>query len=111
MSELVVIRIATLSERHLRPGRTKHTTHDKRGSREFPPFVSLVITDETKSTELIMWRFCENGEAAHTHHDTLEDAFHQAEFEFEVMRTEWVETNEPFDSLKGYAEKQEFRDL
>jgi hypothetical protein len=33
---------------------------------------------------------------AHTHHDTLGDALHQAEWEFEVMPDEWADANEVF---------------
>ena len=104
-SEMNVVRTASLNDRHLHPGRTHHTIHDKLGKRDFPPFVSLFITDTQGYTEAILWRLCENGEAAHTHHDSIEDAFHQAEFEFEVLPADWVETNEPFTSLKEYAAK------
>jgi len=96
MSEMVVVKKALLNERHLRPGRTKHTTTDKNGSREFPPFISLVITHSPDQAEFILWRFCENRLKAHTHHDTLEDALHQAEWEFSVAPNEWADTNEPF---------------
>jgi hypothetical protein len=105
MNEMAVVRKAVLNERHLRPGRTHHTILDKQGKREYPPFASLFITDTQEYSEVIMWRLCENGEAAHAHHDSIEDAFHQAKFEFEVMPTDWVETNEPFHSLKDYIEK------
>jgi hypothetical protein len=105
MSEMTVVRKTVLNERHLRPGRMHHTIHDKNGKREFPPFTSLFITDSKGHSEVVMWRLCENGEAAHTHHDSIDDAFRQAEYEFEVIATDWVETNEPFHSLKNYAER------
>jgi hypothetical protein len=103
MNEMVVVKKVVLNERHLRPGRTKHTIHDKNGPRDYPPFVSLFITSESGIAEVIMWRRCANGEAAHTHHDTLDDALDQAEFEFEVMRNEWVDASEAFRSLKEYT--------
>ena len=52
---------------------------------------------------MILWRLCDSGEAAHTHHKTLEEALDQAEFKFEVSPTGWNETNESFRSLKEYV--------
>jgi hypothetical protein len=103
MGEMTVIRKVLLNERHLRPGRTHHTISDTKGRRDFPPFVSLFITDTQGHSEVVMWRHCENGQAAHTHHDTLDDAFNQAEFEFEIARCEWITTSEPFGSLIEYS--------
>src|ERR1700692_2616719 len=54
MSKMVAIKKALLNERHLRPGRTVHTIEDKRGKRDFPPFVSLVITEIPEQEEFIM---------------------------------------------------------
>jgi hypothetical protein len=96
MSGMVAIKKVSMNERHLQPGRTNHTFTDKNGSREFPPFKSLVITHSPDQAEFILWRFCKNGMKAHTHHDSLEDATHQAEWEFEVMPEEWADTNEAF---------------
>jgi hypothetical protein len=39
---------------------------------------------------------CENGQGTDTWHMSLDDAFHQAEFEFGVKAEEWIEANEPF---------------
>lgn len=40
--------------------------------------------------------FCADGSGTDTWHETLEDAFHQAEWEFGVERSQWTEVNEPF---------------
>ena len=107
MSEMIVIKKVALNERHLRPGRIRHTICDKHGEREFPPFVSLVITQTVGHSETIMWRLCEDGSAAHTHHGMLDEALDQAEFEFEIKQNEWIATNEPFLSLKEYTKRKE----
>jgi hypothetical protein len=39
---------------------------------------------------------CEDGQVADTWHENLEDAMHQAEWEFGVLAAEWIEANEPF---------------
>src|ERR1039458_10503203 len=86
VGEITVIRKVLLNERHLRPGRTRHTILDKQGERDFPPFISLFVTDTQGHSEVVMWRLCENGQAAHSHHDTLDDAFHQAELDRKSTR-------------------------
>jgi hypothetical protein len=96
MSEMTAIRKVALTEHHLRPGRTKHTLSDSQGRREFPPFTSLVIAKYPEDPGFYLMHVCENGQGTDTWHETLDDALHQAEFEFEVKPEEWKETNEPF---------------
>jgi hypothetical protein len=92
MSEMIAIRKAALGERHLRPGRTKHASNGQ----EFPPFTSLVICQSPGDAGFFLMHICENGRAADTWHENLEDALHQAEWEFGVQAEEWIEANEPF---------------
>jgi hypothetical protein len=39
---------------------------------------------------------CENGQGTDTFHLTLDDALHQAEYEFGVRPEEWINVREPF---------------
>jgi hypothetical protein len=75
----------------------------EQGKREYPPFLSLFVTSTDGNEEVIMWRRCANGEAAHTHHHNLEEALRQAEFEFELMPGEWINAKDEFRSLKDYT--------
>jgi hypothetical protein len=96
MSEMAVIKKVILTEHHLRPGRTKHTLCDAKGSREYPPFVSLVIAQYPEDSGYYLLHLCEDGHGTDTWHESIDEAFHQAEYEFEVKPEEWIETNEPF---------------
>jgi hypothetical protein len=95
MNKMAAIKRVVLSERHLRPGRTKHSLCDSQGTREFPPFTSLDISQFPGDPGYFLMHLCENGECADSWHQTLDDAFHQAEIEFEVQREEWIEVSEP----------------
>jgi hypothetical protein len=90
MGRMIAIRKVVLDEQHLRPGRTKHTFNGE----EFPPFTSLAICQYPGDPGFYLMHICENGQAADTRHENLEDAFHQAEYEFGVRSEEWIETNE-----------------
>ena len=98
MSNKTAIRKVTLGEQHIRPGRTKHTLIDANGARPFPPFTSLVITRCLLPDDngFYLEHLCADGLGTDTWHQTLEDALHQAEWEFGVHPTEWIEVNEPF---------------
>jgi hypothetical protein len=96
MSEMIAIKKVVLGERHLRPGRTRHTLVDNEGKRDFPPFISLVITQNPGEKSCYLMHLCENGQGADTWHESLDDALHQAEWEFDVRPEEWVDINEPF---------------
>lgn len=98
MSNQIAIRKVTLGEHHLRPGRTKHTLVDAKGARPFPPFTSLVITRSLLPNEngYYLEHLCADGLGTDTWHQSLEDALYQAEWEFGVQPSEWVEVNEPF---------------
>ena len=91
MNDMAVIRQVVLSEGHLRPGRTHHTISNGSSQADFPPFISLGIARYPGDAGFYLLRECTNGQVADTYHLTLEDAFHQAEFEFGVGVEEWVE--------------------
>jgi hypothetical protein len=93
MSEMVAIKKVVLTGHHLRPGRTKHTLADSQGQREFPPFTSLEIAQFAGDSGYYLLHLCENGQGTDTWHATLDDALHQAEYEFEVKPEEWTESN------------------
>jgi hypothetical protein len=96
MRQMSALKKVVLTERHLSLSRTKHTLSDSQGRQKFPPFVSLAITHCPEDSGFFLMHICENGQVADTWHLTLEDAFQQAEFEFEVKPDEWTDTNEPF---------------
>ena len=94
MSEMVPIKKVVLTEHHLRPGRTKHTLVSGPAQREFSPFTSLVIARFREDSGYCLLHLCENGQGTDTWHMTLDDALHQAEYEFDVKPEEWIEPNE-----------------
>src|ERR1039457_4781476 len=97
MSKMTAIKKVVLNESHYSPCRTKHYLVDGQGKRELPPFTSLFITHhpDNPSNYFLMY-LCENGQGTDTFHLTLDDALHQAEYEFGVRQEEWTEINEPF---------------
>ena len=92
MSKMIAIRKVVLREHHLSPGRTSHYID----GREFAPFKSLAITTYPGDSGCYLMHITADGQCADTWHETLDDAFHQAEYEFEVRRDEWEAVNEPF---------------
>lgn len=98
MSHKVAIRKVLLGEQHMRPGRTKHTLVDAAGARPFPPFTSLVITRclLPDDSSYYLEHLCADGPGTDTCHQTLAEAMYQAEWEFGVQSSEWIEVNEPF---------------
>jgi hypothetical protein len=94
MSEMIPIKRVSLGEHHLRPGRTKHLLFHGEGRNEFPPFSSLVIAQHPANKGYFLLYLCENGQGTDTYHLTLDDALHQAKFEFEVEPEEWEEAEQ-----------------
>jgi hypothetical protein len=83
-------------DHHLNPGRTQHTLHDEKGARPFPPFSSLAITQSEGHAGYYLMHLCNDSAGTDTWHETLEDALHQAEWEFGVSLGEWYDVSEPF---------------
>ena len=77
---------------------TKHTLIDSKGAKPFPPFTSLAITrwSEPDDGGFYLMHICADGSGTDTWHGSLDDALHQADFEFSVQADEWVDCNEPF---------------
>jgi hypothetical protein len=94
--QLISRKKVVLGPHHLKPGRTKHTISDSKGKRDFPPFVALEIASCPGEESCYLFHICKSGECADTWHQSLEDAVHQAEYEFGVHESEWVEVNYPF---------------
>jgi hypothetical protein len=90
------IKKVTLKGHHLRPGRTKHSFSDGKNVKDFPPFTSLVITQDDEDSGHYLMHLCDNHFGTDTHHETLEEALHQAEWEFGVLPDEWSAVQEPF---------------
>lgn len=91
---MVVVKEVTLGRHHLRPGRTKHTLVDGQGRRDFAPFTSLQIAHDPDSSGYFLLYFTEQGAGTDTFHLSLEDALHQAEWEFEVKSEEWTDVRD-----------------
>ena len=86
MSGFVALKRVVLGDHHLRPGRTRHTMNGK----DFPAFASLEIAQFPNDSGFYLLHICATGEVADTWHQTIEDAMHQAEFEFGVRKEEWT---------------------
>ena len=93
---MTAIKRVKLTDHHLTPGRAKHTLVDSDGVRPFPPFTSLTITQSTDDPGFYLMHLCDDHLGTDTWHETLEDALHQAEWEFGVLPEEWTDIQEPF---------------
>ena len=87
--DLQTVMSVALGPGHLRPGRTRHTITDEKGSREFRPFVRLEIAQYPGHKECYLFHISEDGMLADTCHQTVEEALDQADWEFNVHRDEW----------------------
>lgn len=91
------IKRVKLGPQHHRPGKTRHMFSDGGQIRPFPPFVSLTIAQPTsEGGGYYLMHECESHFGTDTHHDSLQEALGQAEFEFGVKREEWVDVDEPY---------------
>jgi hypothetical protein len=93
---MLAIKKVKLTDRHLSPGRTKHTLSDSEGVRLFPQFTSLAITQADGDSGYYLMHLCDSGLGTDTWHESLEDALNQAEWEFGVLPDEWTDVHEPF---------------
>jgi hypothetical protein len=93
---MTAIKKVRLKAHHLSPGRTEHAFSDGSGTRPFPPFTSLAITRLNDEPGYYLMHLCDNHFGTDTHHATLEEALHQAEWEFGVLPEEWADVQEPF---------------
>jgi hypothetical protein len=66
------------------------------GHHEFAPFKALEICSTAPTDGFYLMYEPEHGPGTDEWPQTLEDAFHQAEWEFGVERGEWVETNRSY---------------
>ena len=91
----VIIKRVKLQPHHLNPGRTRHTLRDGNEATPFPPFTSLEIAQYPGDQGYYLLHICDEHLSTDTWHETLEDALHQAEWEFEVRPEEWTDVNAP----------------
>jgi|ERR1041385_1982387 hypothetical protein len=94
--KLIAIKRILLGPQHLSPGRTVHRKSDSKGVRPFPPFKSLEIAHYPNAKGFYLFHICADGQGTDTWHESLEDALHQAEFEFAVKPDEWEDIHEIF---------------
>jgi hypothetical protein len=78
-----------LGRNHFNPGRTRHEVADAQGIRRLPPFVRLEIAQYSGDPSYYLLHVCEDGQTADTNHGTIQEAMHQAEWEFGVQQNEW----------------------
>jgi hypothetical protein len=91
---MVTIKKVTLKAHHLSPGRATHTLADSAGLRSFPTFTSLAIAQYAGEPGYYLVHICDDNLQTDTWHNTLEDALHQAEWEFGVQPAEWTDVRE-----------------
>jgi hypothetical protein len=96
MSEFRSLFPVELGLHHLRPGRAKHRLKDASGLHDFPPFKALEICSTSTGAGFYLMYEPETRHGTDTWHQTLDDAFHQAEWEFGVTRSEWMKTERPY---------------
>jgi hypothetical protein len=85
------LRQITLQPHHMPTGNTKHLLGSPDGlQKDFPPFVWLEIAQFDDDPGFYLLYHSESGMDADTWHLSLEDAMHQAEFEFNVKPDEWL---------------------
>ena len=93
MSELVTTMWVELGAPHHHAGRTDHQWADSTGSYTFEPFYRLEIKQEAGTSWCLLYYFAKDnrpeGQIAHGHHESVEEALDQAEFEFGVRPDEW----------------------
>jgi hypothetical protein len=68
---------------------TKHTLVDSTGQRAFREFVRVEIASYGADQGFYLMHICADGTGTDTWHETLDDAFDQAESEFKISRDEW----------------------
>jgi hypothetical protein len=76
---------------------TKHAISDGKDIRPFPPFVELEIAAYPGEKSCYLFHICADGQGTDTWHETIDDAVHQAEWEFGVKAEEWITP----DSTRG----------
>jgi hypothetical protein len=92
--KMITIKRASLGPQHLNPGSTIHKLSDSKGGLPFPPFKSLEIAHDPDSKGFYLFHICADGQGTDTWHESLQDALHQAEFEFAVKPDEWEDIQE-----------------
>src|SRR5215813_1508906 len=86
MKPLTVMRV-DLGAPHHHASRTQHATVGPSGIVSFPPFIRLEIASGDDGFYLN--HICADGQVADTHHSTLDEALHQAEWECGVHKEDW----------------------
>jgi hypothetical protein len=85
-----------LGAHHNSHSNTIHHIVDQSAALSFPPSVALEIVQHEGDAHFYLIYIPHSGPSADTFHLTLDDAKHQAEWEFGVEEDEWVRTERPF---------------
>lgn len=68
------------------------------------PLARILIMDVTDNDGIYLYRFAVDGrEGGDTWHETVEDAKHQAEFEYEGEAGDWLPVPEGVTDMKAFA--------
>jgi hypothetical protein len=73
-----------------RLGVVNHTLITESGSGTFSDFVRLEIVSYGSDTGFYLLHLCADGTGTDTWHQTIDDAFEQAELEFHVSHEDWL---------------------
>lgn len=86
MPNYTIIRRITLQQKHIPTGRTRHFI----GNQKMPTPHGLIIAQYPDNPGYYLFYMDEVGnEMTDTYHETLEDAFDQAAWEFQVSHEDW----------------------
>jgi hypothetical protein len=81
----------TLQPHHVPTGNTRHKLGSPDGrQQDFQPFVRLEIAQYEGDSGFYLLYYPKTGHGTDTWHLSLEDAMHQAEYEFGVKAEEWI---------------------
>jgi len=67
-------------------------------SRSFPAFEKLEVGTYPGDAGVYLLRLCSDSQVADTWHESFDDAFHQAEFEFKISKDRWTVSPEKLTS-------------
>ncbi len=86
MNDYVILKSIVLGPHHLATGKTQHYQKEQ----ELPPASTLKIaTYEDTEGFYLLYLDANGNELTDTFHDTIEEAFSQAEWEYNVKPDEW----------------------
>ena len=90
MANWITLFQVSLGNQHKPTGNTTHWLVGPGGREPFPPFTRLEICQYEGDDGYYLLYYPEKGSGTDTWHKSVEDAMHQAEFEFNVSASDWT---------------------